>query len=129
MEAAAQSLAYGKPLRFQAEKPTRDLCLRRLILAALKTTTQKQEGACVVSASVLGWRFSTAESQTPGNFQQYSESFSGCYTRDNQSSATTIKQTEARDVAVNSLDRITEALKKNDPASRSPECQGKAQKP
>lgn len=42
--------------------------------------------------------------QTPGNFQQYSESFS-VVTRDNQSSATTIKQTEARDVAVNSLSK------------------------
>lgn len=60
--------------------------------------------------AVLNQRF-----HTPGNFQQYSVIF-GCYTRNNQSDVTTIKQIEARDVAVNNLDRTTEAPTKNDPA-------------
>lgn len=68
---------YGNLLRFQAEKRTRDLCLRRLILAALKTTTQKQEGGlCGVCLSIPGGGFNPQRFQTSGNFQQYSESFS-----------------------------------------------------
>lgn len=68
-----------------------------------------------MSASVLQGGGSQPEIHTPGNFQQYSVIF-GCYTRDNQSDVTTIKQIEARDVAVNNLDRTTEAPTKNDPA-------------
>ena len=62
-EAMLKSLRYGKPFKTSSREVTSDLCFRRLILAALKMTTQKQKGGlCGVYLNTPGWRFSTTES-------------------------------------------------------------------
>lgn len=57
-----KSLCYRKPFKISSREVTRDLCFKRLMLAALKMTTQKQEGGlCGVYLNTPGWRFSTTE--------------------------------------------------------------------
>ena len=59
----------------------------------------------MVSTSILQGGGSQPQSPQTRKFPAVLRVIVGCYTRDNQSSATTIKQIEARDAAVNNLDR------------------------